>query len=150
MSLKKLVIILLVLVNILLFSNCSSKPQAAISVDGQWGRPSPKTAMAGAFYLTIHNNGNSSDKLVGVQSTACGTAELHESVMDANNVMGMQPVQGGFIEIPAGKSVELKAGGLHIMCIDKKQEFTTGAKLPVVLKFEKFGDLAIEIEIREQ
>ena len=107
-------------------------------------------AMAGVFYMTIHNNGSSSDKLTGVQSAACGSAELHESVMDANNVMGMQPVQGGFIEIPAGKSVELKAGGLHIMCIDKKQEFITGAKIPVVLKFEKFGDLAIEVDIREQ
>lgn len=150
MSVKKIGIIFLVVINALLLSNCSSKSLAAITVDGQWGRPSPKMAMAGAFYMTIHNNGNTSDKLVSVQSSACGTAELHESVMDANNVMAMQPVQGGFIEIPAGKSVELKAGGLHIMCIDKKQEFITGAKFPLVLKFEKFGDLAVEIEIREQ
>jgi copper(I)-binding protein len=40
-------------------------------------------------------------------------------------------------------------GGLHIMCIDKLEEFEAGAVLPLSLKFEKSGDIMIEVEIRE-
>lgn len=129
---------------------CARPDVPVISIDGQWGRPSPKMAMAGVFYMSIHNKGAQADKLVSAQSTACGTVELHESFMDANNVMGMRPVAGGSIEIPAGGSVELKAGGLHMMCIDKLVAFTNGTKIPLILKFDKSGDISVEVEIKEQ
>ncbi len=133
-----------------MLSACGAPAAQAISIEGQWGRPSPKVALAGVFYMTIHNNGADADKLISVQSTACGATELHESFMDANGVMGMRPVPNGSIEIPAGGTVELKVGGLHIMCINKLADFTSGAKLPLALKFEKFGDISIEVAIREQ
>ena len=131
-------------------SACGGQASPAISIEGPWGRTSPKMAMAGVFYMTIHNNGSQADKLIGAQSKACGSVELHESVMDANNVMGMRPVAGGSIDIAAGGSVELKAGGLHLMCIDKLADFTAGAKLPLTLKFEKSGDISMEVDIKDQ
>ena len=51
--------------------------------------------------------------------------------------MGMRPVEGGSIEIPAGEKVELKIGGLHIMCIGKLVDFDSGVILPLTLEFEK-------------
>ncbi len=45
---------------------------------------------------------------------------------------------------------ELKPGGLHIMCIDKKDEFfTVGSKIDVALQFEKAGEMPITVEIHE-
>jgi copper(I)-binding protein len=63
--------------------------------------------------------------------------------------MGMRPAEGGEIEIPAGSETELKMGGLHIMCIDKLEEFEVGAVLPLTLTFEKNGEMDLEVEIRE-
>jgi hypothetical protein len=132
----------------LIAAGCAaSGPQ--ISIEGVWGRPSPKVATAGAFYMVIKNSGGEADKLVAGASSSCGTVELHESYMTEDGAMGMRPVEGGFIEIPAKGEVELKVGGLHIMCIDKLDDFEVGATLPLTLSFEKSGDMALEVEIRE-
>jgi hypothetical protein len=63
--------------------------------------------------------------------------------------MGMRPVEGGVIEIPAGGQAELKVGGLHVMCIQKQADFEPGAQLPLTLQFEKSGEKMITVEIRE-
>jgi copper(I)-binding protein len=129
---------------------CQAKPEGpAISIDNVWGRPSPKVATAGAFYLVIGNAGSESDTLLNASSSACGVVELHESYKIEDGVMGMRPVEGGIIEIAAGKKVEFKIGGLHIMCINKLVDFEPGVVLPLVLEFEKSGVLDVGVEIRE-
>lgn len=133
-------------------AGCAAPPAASgpqIAIDGMWGRPSPKMATAGAFYMMIKNSGTEADKLVGGQSPSCGTVELHESYMTDDGAMGMRPVTGGFIEVPANGQAELKVGGLHVMCIDKKDDFQVGAKIPLTLNFEKSGAKTIDVEIRE-
>lgn len=134
-------------------STPAAKPMSAgpkISIEGVWGRPSPKMAAAGAFYMTIRNTGAQADKLIAGKSDACGTVELHESYQMPDGTMGMRMVTGGAIDVPAGGTVELKVGGLHIMCIQKKVEFTKGVKIPLTLTFEKSGNMTVEAEIREQ
>ena len=128
---------------------CQKAAGPQIQVEDAWGRPSPKVATAGAFYMTLRNTGNEDDALIGASSDACGTVELHESFKTAEGAMGMRPVEGGKIVISAGQTVELKMGGLHIMCIDKKVDFTPGTKVKLVLHFEKSGDMPIEVEIRQ-
>jgi len=44
---------------------------------------------------------------------------------------------------------ELKMGGLHIMCINKLEDFEVGAVLPLTLDFDKSGQMTIDVEIRE-
>ncbi|HBY07707.1 MAG TPA: copper-binding protein [Chloroflexi bacterium] len=133
----------------LFLAGCASSSGPKISIENAWGRPSPMVATAGAFYMQIKNKGGEADKLVGGSSAACGTVELHESYMTDEGAMGMRPVTGGFIEVPAGGMAELKVGGMHIMCIDKLEDFTVGATLPLTLNFEKSGDISLDVEIRE-
>jgi len=121
-----------------------------ISVEDAWGRPSPKVATTGAFYMVIRNQGGEADRLLGGRSPACGTVELHESYKTAEGAMGMRPVSGGFVEIPAGGQAEFKPGGLHVMCIDKLQDFQPGNQLPLTLQFEKSGEVTVQVAIREQ
>lgn len=145
-------ILMLAAVLIGVLAGCAAAPAAIgpqIKIDGEWGRPSPKMANAGAFYMMIKNTGTEADKLVGGQSPSCGTVELHESYMTDDGAMGMRPVTGGSIDIPAGGQAELKVGGLHVMCIDKKDDFQVGAKIPLTLNFEKSGAKPIDVEIRE-
>ena len=150
MKMIKLSLLIAVLILLGLFlASCASPSGPEINIENAWGRPSPKVATAGAFYMLIKNSGSETDYLVSGESTACGVVELHESYKTEEGAMGMRPVEGGKIEIPAGGEAELKMGGLHIMCIDKLEEFEVGAVLPLSLNFEKSGEIKIDIEIRE-
>ena len=139
---------LTLLISLLVLGLAACTPsEPDISIEDAWGRPSPSVATTGAFYMNIVNKG-AADRLVSASSEACGVVELHESTMDENGVMSMHPLENG-IEIPASATVELKPGGMHVMCINKKEDFTTGAELTVVLEFEKSGAVILGVEIRE-
>lgn len=148
---KRQALLVLLLTVAMLVAACgptASGPK--IRVENVWGRPSPKIATAGAFYMTIYNDGTEEDKLVAAESPACTTMELHESFKKDDGSMGMRPVQGGVIPVPARGSAELKVGGLHVMCLDKKADFKAGDKYQITLKFEKSGTKVVEAEIKQQ
>ncbi len=111
-----------------------------------WGRPSPKMAGAGVVYVVIENKGGQADRLVGASSPAAAKVELHESFMEGD-VMKMRPVPA--LDVPAGGTVELKSGGYHIMLIEPTEALASGSRIPVTLKFEKSGDITLDVEIRE-
>ncbi len=148
MKVKRKSFVFLLLLLVLLLTACGGK-KAGLRVEGAWGRPSPKMAMAGAFYMTIYNDGTEDDRLISASSPVCGSVELHESYMTPEGAMGMRPIEGGIL-VPAKGKAELKVGGLHIMCIDIKQGFEIGKKVLVNLQFEKGGSMPIEIEIRQE
>ena len=50
------------------------------------------------------------------------------------NVMKMRAVPG--VDLPAGKAVELKPGGYHVMLMDLKQPLKAGDTVPVTLVVE--------------
>lgn len=95
----------------------------------------------GGGYVTIKNAGDSDDKLIGVESAAAGRGEIHEMAM-VNDVMKMRKLDDGIV-IPAGQTVELKPGGLHMMFFNVKKPFAEGDKVPVTLIFEKAGKVEI-------
>lgn len=114
-----------------------------------WGRTSPKVAQNGAFYMRLVNNTGEDDKLLSATTEACDVVELHEMYMMGDGVMGMRPVETGYIPVAAGETVELKVGGLHVMCIGKLADFNVGDTYPVSLEFEKAGTMQVTVEIRE-
>jgi len=136
----------LVILFLLVFAGCQ-KSAAGLKIEDAWGRAAPESAANGVFYMKIYNPGSQDDKLISASSPGCGVIEIHEVKMEGD-MMSMHPVAGGQLDIPAGETVELKTGGLHLMCIDKKESFTTGAKIPVTMQFDKAGEVNLEIEIR--
>ncbi|MGH8066691.1 MAG: SCO family protein [Candidatus Entotheonellia bacterium] len=129
-------------------ASASGGPQ--IQVENAWGRPLPEVVTANDFYMVIRNRGSAPDKLVGGSSPACGMVGLYDGYTTPQGAMGMRPVPGGFIEVPPTGMVELKAGGLHIMCMHKKQDFTSGIHLPLTLEFERSGEITVQVSIRQQ
>jgi uncharacterized protein YcnI/copper(I)-binding protein len=99
----------------------------------------------GGGYVTIDNSGSADDRLVSASSPLAGTVELHEMAM-VGDVMKMRRVDGG-IALPAGKTTELKPGGLHIMFMKVKEPFKEGAKVPVTLTFEKAGAVDVVLPV---
>ena len=128
---------------------CSGGEDEGITVTDPWGRTSPAAAENGAFYMMLTNNGSEDDTLLGASTDACGMVELHEMYDKGDGVMGMRPVEGGTIALPAGGSAELKPGGLHVMCMMKQVDFAAGTEIPLTLTFENAGEMEVTAVIRD-
>ena len=84
-------------------------------------------------------------RLVAASSPAAGVVEIHEMTMDGN-VMKMRAVP--FVELPAGKPVDLKPGGYHVMLMDLKQPLKAGETVPVTLVIEGAGGKRESVEVK--
>jgi copper(I)-binding protein len=103
---------------------------AAVKIEGAWVRPSVQGQRATGGYMKL--TADADVTLVAVTSPAAGAAEVHEMNMDGE-VMRMRPVEG--VRLPAGKTVELKPGGFHVMLIDLKAPLMKDTSVPLTLVF---------------
>lgn len=102
----------------------------------------------GSFWMVITNNSDTDDALLGATVDGCGVIELHDMMME-NDIMVMRPVADGQIPLPAGQTVELKPGGLHVMCLQKAAPLELGTKVTIELEFANAGTIAAEGEVVE-
>jgi copper(I)-binding protein len=106
--------------------------QAQTTVKDAWIRGTvPQQKATGMFASVTSTAGRQAG--VG-QSPVAGVVEIHEMAMDGN-VMKMRALPAG-LDLPAGKAVELKPGGYHVMLMDLKQQLKEGDTVPVTLVFE--------------
>lgn len=104
---------------------------AAVKVEGAWARASVQGQKAtGAFMRLTAQDGA---RLVRAESPAAGITEVHEMKMEGD-IMKMRAVPA--LDLPAGKTVELKPGGYHVMLLDLKAPLAKGASVPLTLVFQ--------------
>lgn len=116
-----------------------------ITVSGGFTRAMLDAAKVGAGYMTIANTGSEADRLIGARSQLTPQVELHNMSVKGG-MMSMTPVEGG-LEVPAGGSVALAPGGLHIMFIGPNQQFREGECVELTLTFEKAGELPVQLVV---
>ncbi|HXJ08268.1 MAG TPA: copper chaperone PCu(A)C, partial [Burkholderiales bacterium] len=51
-------------------------------------------------------------------------------------------------DVPAKGSYELKPGGAHLMLVDIKRPLKEGDKVPLVLRFQKAGEVKVDLEVK--
>ena len=111
--------------------------------------PFSKAMMAGAEvaggFMKITNNGTEADRLIKVSGDMAKMIQLHEMKVE-NDIMKMAELPNG-IEIPAGATVELKPGALHVMFMGVTTQFKEGDKIKAVLTFEKAGEIEVEFMV---
>jgi len=120
---------------------------AQVDVTSAWARSTvPGQGGTGAFMTIVAKDGG---KLVGAASTVAGVVELHEMAMD-NNVMKMRAIPA--LDLPAGREVQLKPGGYHVMLLDLKRPLKVGEKVRIELRLEtrdgKRITQPVEVEVR--
>ena len=107
-------------------------------------------AMSGtvsAAYMVIRNSGESDDALVAAATDAANVVEIHESVVDENDVMRMNPVTG--ITVPAGGEATLRQGGFHVMLIDLTRDLNPGDTIALTLTFESGLEITLDVPVVE-
>ena len=104
---------------------------AQTTVKDPWVRGTVAQQKAtGAFMQLTSAQGG---KLVSAKSPVAGVVEIHEMAMEGS-VMKMRAVPG--LDLPAGKAVDLKPGGYHVMLMDLKQQLKEGESVPLTLVVE--------------
>lgn len=109
-----------------------------------WTRATASAGGTGAGYMTLINDGEQADRLVAARSPAAAVVELHTHSMDGG-VMRMRPVEA--IDVPAGGTVALQPGGLHIMFIDTAEPFRPGSPVPLTVEFERAGEVELMLPV---
>ena len=103
-----------------------------ITISNAWARATVQGQKATGAFMTVTSKENA--KLVAVSSPVAGIVEIHEMKME-KDVMKMSALPNG-LDLPAGKAVELKPGGFHIMLMDLKLPLNKDVALPLTLTFQ--------------
>lgn len=113
-------------------------------IDHPWSRPTAAGMPMGVAYLTIINRGKTADALIAASSNAAGRAEFHQTSF-VDGMARMRPLTE--IPIPAGTTVKIEPGGIHIMLVDLKAPLVPGKPVPLQLEFRNAGKLTVSLNI---
>ena len=116
-----------------------------IEVRHPWTRATPPGAEVAAGYLEIRNTGREPDRVIGASTPAAGRVEMHVTASE-KGVMKMREVTS--FEAPARKRLTLRPNGTHLMIVGLKKPFVKGQRIPLTLRFERAGDVHIELEVQ--
>ena len=100
-----------------------------VEVKNAWARATVQGQRATGAFMQI--TAPAASTLVSVSTPVAGVAEVHEMKMDGD-VMRMRPLPKG-LELPAGKAVQLKPGGYHLMLMDLKLPLQKDTTIPITL-----------------
>jgi copper(I)-binding protein len=115
-----------------------------VTVTDAWARATVQGQKATGAFMKITAKDNA--KLVGVSSPVAGVAEVHEMKMD-KDVMKMAALPNG-LDLPAGKAVELKPGGYHVMLMDLKAPLSKDSTIPLTLIVQDAKGVKSNIELK--
>ena len=119
---------------------------AEITIQDAYARASGPSAKSGAAFMTIVNDGDSADRLLGASAEIADVAELHTHIEDANGVMKMREIEGG-IAVPANGSHVLMRGGDHVMLMGLTAPMNDGDTVPITLTFETAGEIRVDVPV---
>ncbi len=114
-----------------------------VEVRDAWARSTVQGQQAsGAFMKLTAKEGA---RLVGASSPVAGVVEVHEMKMEGD-VMRMRAMAG--LDLPAGKTVELKPGGYHVMLLDLKTALKKDSAIPLTLMFKDAKGVESKVEVQ--
>lgn len=134
------------ILNIVEKAGAEPKAAAALTVGKAWARATPRGAKVGAGYLDIVNGTAAGDVLLSASADAVAEkTEIHEMTHESG-VMKMRALADG-LPVPAGATVSLKPGGLHIMFLDLKGPLTAGQTFNLELTFKTAGKVTVPVTV---
>lgn len=117
--------------------------QTTVKVEDAWVRGTVATQKATGAFMRLTPSANA--RLVEARSPVAGVVEIHEMAME-NDVMRMRQVPG--LDLAAGRTLELKPGGYHVMLMDLKQPLKAGEQVPITLVFEDAAQKRFTQEVK--
>lgn len=117
---------------------------ATLKIAHAWIRLLP-AGLPAAGYMDVANTGDTSRKLVSVDSDDFGHVMLHQS-MQSSGMSHMRHVDG--IDIPAHGKATLAPGGYHVMLMQPKRALKVGETVTLVLHFADGATQAVAFAVK--
>jgi len=117
-----------------------------VAVSEAYVRAVPPGQPNSAAFMEITNGSGVDHALVGGSSPAAEVLELHTHTLE-DGMMRMRQVEK--IDLPAGQSVKLQPGGLHVMLIGLKQNLVPDEHVPITLKYDDGSEVTLEAPVRK-
>lgn len=118
---------------------------AEVALGDAWVRALPPTQSNTAAYLTVHNSGPDTVRVVGASAEPAGRVEIHHST-EVDGYMRMQPVEA--LSIAPGESVQLAPGGVHLMLLDLARMPAEGETVELCLVLESGQETCTQAPVR--
>lgn len=128
----------------LVFASLSA--QAEVVITDPYARAVPPGQLNSAAFMTVRNTGSDNLAITSAQSNASNVVELHTHSND-NGVMRMRQIEK--IDLPAGKTISLQPGGLHVMLIDLKQDLVAGSQVNLTLNFSDGSSQDLSVPVKK-
>jgi len=103
----------------------------SVEIKGAWARATVQGQKATGAFMNLTAAAGS--RLKSVSTPVAGVSEVHEMRMEGD-IMKMAALKNG-LELPAGKTVELKPGSYHLMLMDLKMPLRKDTTIPMTLVF---------------
>ena len=110
---------------------CNGAMAEAVTVSNPWARATVQGQKGAGVFMTLTSTVDT--RLMSASSPVAAFGQVHEMRMEGD-VMKMHALKEG-LEIPAGKTVELKPGSYHVMLMDLKTPLLKETTIPVTLVF---------------
>ena len=123
---------------------CAPLWAQTVEVKDAWARATVQGQKATGAFMKI--TAKESATLVAASSPVAGVVEVHEMKMDGD-VMKMRALESG-LALPAGKAVELKPGGYHVMLMDLKLPLKKDTTIPLTLTFKDAKGVQTKQELK--
>jgi copper(I)-binding protein len=114
-----------------------------LQVEDAWVRQVPGSDVAAA-YLTLRNTSDKAVSVVGIESPLASGAMIHETKVEGG-MSRMRP--HAVLVVPAGQTVKLAPGGMHIMLMDVRP-LAPGQSVPLVLKLADGSSVRVDAPVR--
>jgi copper(I)-binding protein len=119
---------------------------AQMMVDDPYARSAGQAAISGAAFMAIMNPTDTDDTLISATSDVAERVELHTHIQTDEGVMRMVELEEG-IPLPAGETVLLQRGGLHVMFLGLTRTLNQGDEVVVTLEFEHADPLTVTVPV---
>lgn len=123
----------------------------ALAFDDVWARAASR-GHTSAVYMHIANHGSTDVVLVSAAADVADLVEIHETTVEVtmedgrlSQIMRMQEVEQ--LVVPAGGSVELRPGGLHVMLIGLTSDLEEGDAFPLTLRTRDGETIVVHVPV---
>jgi periplasmic copper chaperone A len=140
---RRIAILAAALAGVVAVAACGTPGRPTVS--DAWVRATAAGADSSAAYLVITNPGPA-DALVRASSTSADAVTLHQTTTDPSGMTEMGTLD--VIGVPAGGTVKLEPGGLHLMIMGLHEPLVAGASVEIDLVFEHAGTVVVQAAIR--
>lgn len=135
------------LVLVSLLAVCSLTARADVVARDAWARATVPGQNVGGMFMTLQSTAGA--VVTGAACSCAAVVQMHETI-EKNGVASM--VERPQLDLPAGKPVVLRPGGLHIMLFDLKAPLKVGQAVQLTLQIKEKGktrSLVVPVAVRD-